>query len=155
MYVGEPVTILQHCLQTATLAQAEGAPRSLVLAALFHDVGHLLHSAGQDASARGVDPVHEAIGARYLSKFFGPDVCEPVRLHVAAKRYLCATRPDYAAGLSAESVRSLALQGGPFSDAECQAFIQQPFALDAVRLRRWDDEAKIVGLVVPDLEQFA
>lgn len=154
-YVGEPVTIATHCLQTAALAQAANASDALVVAALFHDIGHLLHAAGEDATVRGVDPVHEAIGARYLADYFGPAVFEPVRLHVLAKRYLCATRAGYHQGLSRESRETLELQGGPMTADEAAAFLSQPFARGATQLRLWDDQAKDPHLPVPGLEHYA
>ncbi len=150
-YIGEPILIRDHCLQTAALAAAEGAPEALVAAALLHDIGHLLHSAGDDATDRGIDPRHEEIGARYLRSRFGPAVSEPVRLHVEAKRYLCGTNQAYHDALSEESRRTLVLQGGPFDAARAADWLRQPYAGDAVRLRRWDDRAKIVGLEVPGL----
>jgi phosphonate degradation associated HDIG domain protein len=153
-YVGEPVTIAAHCLQTAALAASAGASDALIVAALLHDIGHLLHSAGADATDRGIDPRHEVIGARFLRPRLGPAVSEPVRLHVAAKRYLCATAPAYAAGLSQESVGSLGLQGGPFTADAAREFLAQPYAPEAVRLRLWDDEAKVKDLVVPSLETY-
>jgi predicted HD phosphohydrolase len=131
------VTQLAHALQAASLAEAETAEPALVAAALLHDVGHLL------AKRRaGDDDRHEEIGAALLERVFGPEVAEPVRLHVGAKRWLCAAEPGYFATLSAESVRSLELQGGPFDDQEAAAYARLPFAAAATRLRRWDDLAK-------------
>jgi [1-hydroxy-2-(trimethylamino)ethyl]phosphonate dioxygenase len=141
-YSGEAVTQEAHALQSAALAEAAGADEPLVIAALLHDIGHLVHDAGEDVAARGVDARHEAIGAVRLAQHFGPDVVEPVRLHVPAKRYLCATDPAYYATLSPASKHSLALQGGPFDAAGAAEFAALPHAEDAVRLRRWDDLAK-------------
>ena len=112
---------LQHALQAAALAEADGAPPATVLASLLHDVGHMIHHLGEDPAARGVDDVHEELGARWLAERFGPEVSEPVRLHVAAKRYLCAVESDYFGKLSPDSVRSLGLQGGPMSADEVEA----------------------------------
>lgn len=153
-YFGEAVTQLEHALQAAALARHDGAPDALILAALLHDLGHLQHSAGEDVAERGIDTRHERIGARWLAPRFGVDVSEPVRLHVAAKRYLCGTDPTYAARLSPASVQSLELQGGPMSSAEARQFERQDHWEDAVRLRRWDEEAKVVGLVVPSLASY-
>ena len=139
MYFGEPVTQKEHALQCGWLAEREGAAAALVVAALLHDVGHLLSSESEDAADRGIDQLHQDAGQRWLSQFFGPDVTEPVRLHVDAKRYLCATDPDYYAALSEASRQSLRLQGGPLRSSDLSAFAEQPFAMDAVRLRRWDD----------------
>jgi gamma-butyrobetaine dioxygenase len=154
LYFGEAVTEAEHALQSAALAEAEGAEDILVAAALLHDVGHLLHNHGEDVAERGIDGRHEEIGCGWLKKWFGPDVAEPVRLHVAAKRYLCAVDPSYLARLSAASRHSLELQGGPFSAAEVKAFEQNPHHAAAVRLRRWDDTAKVVGLQVPPFDHY-
>jgi gamma-butyrobetaine dioxygenase len=132
-HLGEPVSISEHMLQAGELAEASGAEAALVAAALLHDIGHLL---GEPEDRHG-----EA-GARWLSQWFGAAVTEPVRLHVPAKRYLCAADADYFALLSAESVRTLSLQGGPMTTAEVAAFEALPFSRDAVAVRRWDDQAK-------------
>lgn len=153
-YGGEAVSQLDHALQSAALAAREGASDALVVAALLHDLGHLAHPDSDAASRAGRDLRHEQVGARLLARWFPPAVTEPVRLHVQAKRLL-ARDPGYAAALSEESVRTLALQGGPFDDTEAAAFRALPFAEDAVRMRRWDDAAKIVGLVVPPLASWA
>jgi len=145
----EPVTHLEHALLTAGHALAESAPPALVAAALFHDIGQLLHPDAERAARAGLDTRHEELGARYLSRYFGEAVCAPVRLHVAAKREL-ARDPDYRARLSAVSLVSLAVQGGPFSDAESAAFHALPGAADALRLRRWDDAAKDPAAPLPD-----
>jgi gamma-butyrobetaine dioxygenase len=144
-YLGEPVTIGVHMRQAGALAEAAGAAPALVAAALLHDVGHL----------RGeTDDRHGQAGADWLAQWFGPEVTEPVRLHVAAKRYLCATEPGYLARLSQESVRTLALQGGPMSAQEAAAFAERPYSSDAVRVRRWDDEAKEPEVEPPDFGYF-
>lgn len=153
-YHGEAVSQAEHALQAAQLAELEGAADSLVVAALLHDVGHLVHGLDEDIAHRGIDAHHEDVGAVWLARHFGADVIEPVRLHVAAKRYLCATEPAYRAALSPASARSLQLQGGPFSAEEVARFALNPFARDAVRLRRWDDTAKVQGLAVPGLDHY-
>jgi [1-hydroxy-2-(trimethylamino)ethyl]phosphonate dioxygenase len=153
-YGGEAVSQREHALQAAFLAETEGAPASLVAAALLHDIGHMLHKEGDDAAARGVDDRHEALGGKQLRRLFGPAVSEPVRLHVDAKRYLCTSDAGYFATLSPASVRSLALQGGPFSAAEAADFIARPYAADAVRVRRWDEAAKVAGRATPPLAHF-
>ena len=139
----EAVTELDHGLQCAEVALADGADAATIAAALLHDVGHLL--VGDlfpiDAPLEK-DWKHEEVGARYLERFFGPEVTEPVRLHVAAKRYLVAVDPAYAAALSPSSVRSLAVQGGPMRDPEQRAFEAQPGFESAVRVRRYDDLGK-------------
>ncbi|MES2536446.1 MAG: HD domain-containing protein [Pseudomonadota bacterium] len=148
MYGGEAVTQLQHALQCATLAQAEGASVALVTAALLHDAGHLA------INSDDVSHPHAEMAAHLLGDLFHPHVTEPIRLHVDAKRYLCAVDPLYGAGLSRASRRSLEWQGGAFSPAEAEVFIASAFAGDAVRLRRWDDAAKVPGAVTADLDHF-
>ena len=147
---GEGVTQLEHALQTAALAEAEGADDSLVVAALLHDVGHFLQPTDDSFGYHK----HDRSGGDWLAQRFGPAVSEPVRLHVAAKRYLCATEADYFAKLSPASVHSLGKQGGPMTAAEAAAFGALPHATSAVRLRRWDDGGKVDGLRVPDLVHF-
>ncbi len=153
-YFGEPVSQTEHALQAAYFAAQEGAADSLVLAALLHDVGHLLHGLPEDIADRGVDAHHEAAGHAWLSKRLGPEITEPARLHVAAKRYLCHTDPEYLARLSPASVQSLALQGGPFDDEQARRFEENSWHRQAVRLRRWDEMAKTPGLQVPGLEHY-
>src|SRR5690349_900725 len=99
-YGGEAVSQREHALQAAHLAEQEGAPAPLIVAALLHDIGHMLHREGDDAAARGIDDHHEALGGKQLRRVFGPGVSEPVRLHVDAKRYLCASDAGYFATLS-------------------------------------------------------
>jgi phosphonate degradation associated HDIG domain protein len=154
-YGGEAVTQQEHALQAAFFAEREQADATLIAAALLHDVGHLLHSLPDDAPDHGVDDRHETLAAKWLHKRFGPAVVEPVRLHVAAKRYLCAIDPDDQRQLSSPSALSLKLQGGPMSDDEVREFQSQPFCEAACRLRRWDDAAKVPDLVTPPLEHFA
>jgi phosphonate degradation associated HDIG domain protein len=151
---GEGVTQNEHALQAAWLAERSGATPALVVAALLHDIGHLLHDLPEDIAEQGVDTQHEALGSAWLSQHFGPEVSEPVRLHVAAKRYLCGVEPAYFAALSEASKLSLRLQGGVMSGKEAEAFSALPFAHDAVQVRRWDDEAKQYGLETPTLEHF-
>lgn len=153
-YFGEPVSQTEHALETAHQAEQEDAPQTLVVAALLHDVGHLVHGMGEDIADRGVDAHHEAAGEAWLARHFPPAVTEPVKLHVAAKRYLCRTDPDYFDQLSPASVQSLELQGGPFSEHEAREFESHRYYREALRLRRWDDAAKIPGLDVPDLEHY-
>lgn len=153
-YGGEAVTQLQHALQCAALAEAEDADSCLIVAALLHDVGHLVHTLPNDAPEQGVDDLHEALGQRYLRRMFDERVTEPVAMHVAAKRYLCAIDFEYQRQLSQPSLTSLHLQGGPMSQAEICEFEANPFHADAVRLRRWDDLAKVPDLETPTIEHF-
>ncbi len=153
-YGGERVNQLEHALQTAMLAEQAGADAALIVASLLHDYGHLIHDLGEGVARRGIDDRHEISGARKLSAFFGDAVTMPIKLHVEAKRYLCATDPDYMKLLSPGSSRSLSLQGGTFAPAEVDAFMQRPFADCAAKLRRWDESAKKLGLQTPSLEHF-
>jgi phosphonate degradation associated HDIG domain protein len=154
LYGGEAVTQLEHALQAAALAEAESAGPALITAALLHDIGHLLHDLPDDAPDAGIDDVHEQLACHWLCGHFGPEVTEPVRRHVDAKRYLCAVEPEYWQSLTAVSKQSLELQGGTFSDVEARAFERSPFFEEAVRLRRWDDQAKVVALPTPSLNHF-
>ncbi len=143
-----------HALQAALQAEQAGASPALITACLLHDIGHMVHDLGQDPAKDGIDDKHEELGHAWLSRWFGPDVTEPVRLHVAAKRYLCAAEPDYFAKLSPDSVRSLALQGGPMSDTELADYRANPHADAATALRRFDEGAKVKGLETPPVEHF-
>jgi gamma-butyrobetaine dioxygenase len=153
-YFGECVTETEHALQCAHLAEQSGAAPELIAAALLHDVGHLLHGLPEDVAERGVDGRHEEGGAAWLAGHFVPAVVDPVRLHVAAKRYLCVVEPDYLTGLSEASRQSLRLQGGAMSSEEVRRFEREPWFRSAVTVRRWDDTAKVRGLVVPPLEHY-
>ena len=150
----EAVNQVEHALQAAALAEAEGAEPALIAAALLHDVGHLLHDLPPDAPDEGVDDHHENSSAAFLRPIFPDRVTEPIRLHVAAKRYLCTTDPEYFDRLSQPSVVSLRLQGGPMTADEVAAFEANPFSNDAIRLRQWDDTAKVPGLSTPPLAHF-
>ena len=153
-YFGERVSMTEHGLQAAHFAQLQGAPRALIVAALLHDVGHLLEAVPDAIEDWSSDAHHEVIGARWLARRFPPAVCEPVRLHVPAKRYLCATDPQYFSLLSAASVHTLRLQGGPMDAAEVAQFEGEPWYREAVRVRRWDDQGKVAGLETPALADF-
>ena len=154
LYGGEAVTQQEHALQAALLAEQAQASQAQIIAALLHDVGHLLHELPDDAPDEGVDDRHEILGQCWLEKYFGPEVTEPVRLHVDAKRYLCTVEQNYHDTLSPPSILSLKLQGGPFNESEVQAFESNPYFREAVALRHWDDEAKIVDLPTPDVTHF-
>lgn len=154
-YAGEPVSQIEHALQTAHLAEQSGAPSSLVTASFLHDLGHLLNDLGETPTERGIDDTHQYFAIPFLRGVFGDEVLEPIRLHVDAKRYLCRARAEYWAGLSPDSKRSLQLQGGIYSQEEADAFIARPHADAAVQLRIWDDEAKVAGLATPALAYFA
>jgi phosphonate degradation associated HDIG domain protein len=153
-YMGEAVTMSQHMEQTAACAVADGAPDSLVIAALLHDIGHFIGEHPIDALENGIDNDHENVGADYLQTHFPSSVSEPVRLHVAAKRYLCATDPAYRERLSNASINSLNVQGGPMSTVEIQAFEANPHHRAAVKLRTYDDDGKVAGLTIRPVTSY-
>ena len=154
-YFGERVSMSEHGLQAAHFAQCERAAESLVVAALLHDIGHLLEPVPDAIEDWTLDAQHEKSGARWLARHFDAAVSEPVRLHVAAKRYLCATDASYFARLSPASVHTLKLQGGPMSVDEVAQFERERFRQEALRVRRWDDQGKVAGLKTPTLGDFA
>ena len=151
---GEGVSLSDHSFQCAAFAERDGACPALVVAALLHDIGHLLHDLPEDVADSGIDTQHESLGSVWLSQYFGADVTEPVRLHVAAKRYLATADPGYFDQLSDASKLSLKLQGGRMTAAQAGAFEAERFFSDAVRLRRWDEEGKMVGYRGPDAAHF-
>ncbi|MCQ4079145.1 HD domain-containing protein [Streptomyces sp. RB6PN25] len=153
-YLGEEVTQAQHMLQAGALAEAAGAPAALIAAALLHDVGHFRGEISGAELMAGTDNRHSHTGADWLAQWFGPEVTEPIRLHVAAKRYLCAAEPDYFGQLSPASVHTLVVQGGPMSEAEAAAFAAHRWGADAVRLRRWDEAAKDPQAPTPHFSHF-
>ncbi len=153
-YFGEPVTVLEHSLQAAWFVQRKGSDGALIAAALLHDVGHLLHSEGEDVAARGLDTQHEELAVAALGEHLPASVLDPIRLHVAAKRYLCFAKPEYRAALSPASQQSLALQGGPMSASEAEAFLALPHARAALVLRHADDAAKVRDLKVPEASAY-
>jgi phosphonate degradation associated HDIG domain protein len=153
-YFGEPVSVTEHALQAAHFAQLEQAPRKLVVAALLHDIGHLVEEVPDNISEWTDDARHEQVGSEWLARRFGPEISEPVRLHVPAKRYLCAIREAYLQKLSPASVLTLKLQGGPMSSAEVARFEAEPFFAAAVRVREWDDRGKVAGLRTAGLADF-
>lgn len=158
-YAGEAVTQLEHALQTASLAELAEADDELVTACLLHDLGHLLLAARDAApddtpTLRGIDDQHQLAALPFLRDHFGPRVLGAIESHVDAKRYLCQRRTGYQERLSDDSRRSLALQGGAFSESEAAAFVLRTGAGDAIVLRVWDDRAKEPGLATPPLEHF-
>jgi len=154
VYFGEQVSMLEHGLQAAYFAREEGAPPALVLAALLHDVGHLIETIPEDIADWHLDAHHEEVGRAWLARYFGPEVSAPVGLHVPAKRYLCATDPEYFNCLSSASVQTLKLQGGPMSPAEVAAFEAMPQHREAVAVRRCDDRGKLGNFHAPGLESY-
>ncbi|MGA8707027.1 MAG: HD domain-containing protein [Steroidobacteraceae bacterium] len=153
-YFGEPVTVTEHCLQAAHFATLAAVPESLIVAALLHDIGHLVEAVPDDIADWTEDARHELVGSRWLARHFGPAVSEPVRLHVPAKRYLCATDPTYFSKLSPASVRTLELQGGPMRAAEIGAFEAEPYSRDALLVRRCDDQGKVAGLDTAGFDSY-
>jgi phosphonate degradation associated HDIG domain protein len=154
MYEGEPVTQREHALQSAWLAEQAGASAALVAASLLHDIGHMTNDQGETPTARGIDDQHQYHALAALRGTFLDEVLEPIRWHVDAKRFLCRDRPEYYDGLSADSKRSLALQGGIFSPEEARDFAARRWAGDAVKVRLWDDLAKVAGAKTPGWAHF-
>lgn len=154
MYGGESVTQLEHGLQAAHMAESDGADTATIAAAFLHDIGHLLHDLEDDAPDKGVDDVHEQLADEWLTHYFPPEVTEPIRLHVAAKRYLCTVEESYYQELSEPSIVSLKLQGGKLTNDEVKAFEQHPNFEQIIQVRRYDDRAKVVGMATSDMEHF-
>lgn len=153
-YLGEPVTLSEHMLQGAWLAEQDGAPDELVVAALLHDIGHYTSEFGTYTPEDQEDRHHDEAGAKILEPFFPPIVTECVRLHVAAKRYLCATDSDYRSKLSPASAHTLSLQGGPMSNAEIAEFRANPFHDAAVKVRLWDEGGKVPGMKTRNFRDY-
>ena len=145
----EEVSQLAHALQCAALAKHENASDELIVAALLHDIGHLFEIERNNGPDYRTDLRHELSGSEFLRELFPQSVIAPIAMHVDAKRYLAATEPDYYDALSHGSKRSLELQGGPYSERECVAFLERDGSADAISLRRWDDHGKVLDLEVP------
>ena len=153
-HYGEDVSQREHAEQCAHHARADGASDELVIAALLHDIGHLLHKFGEDAADRGIDTKHERIGSGFLARALPPAVTEPIALHVRAKRYLATTNPDYLEGLSGASLQSFILQGGVMSEDEIAAFLAEPHHEGALKLRAYDELGKVVGLQIAGFASY-
>jgi phosphonate degradation associated HDIG domain protein len=153
-YLGEPVTVAEHMLQSAKLAEEGGASEELVAAALLHDIGHFTSEFGTYSPQDEHDRHHDEAGAEVLAPFFPPMVTECVRLHVAAKRYLCAVDPTYFSKLSPASVHTLSLQGGPMSSDEADDFRRNPFHAEAVQVRLWDEGGKEPGMKTKNFSSY-
>jgi phosphonate degradation associated HDIG domain protein len=154
-YLGEPVTMGEHMLQGATIAEQDGQPEEIIVAALLHDIGHFTSEFGTFMMDDTEDRHHEDAGAAVLERFFPKIVTDCCRYHVAAKRYLCATRPDYFNRLSAASVHSLNLQGGAMTPDEVAAFERNPNLEDIITVRYLDEAGKKAGMNTPDFWHFA
>jgi phosphonate degradation associated HDIG domain protein len=153
-YVGEPVTQLEHAIQTALAARRHDARAAMVAAALLHDIGHFLHAYREDCAYENIDSEHEKVGEAFLRQYFTDEVAELVKHHVNAKRYLTATDKKYAKNLTGASFKSLQLQGGPMQKAEIYAFEAHPLFQDILLLRRWDEGAKIQNKLLPPIKDF-
>lgn len=154
-YLGEPVTMAEHMLQGAYLAEQQGEDDAIIVAALLHDIGHFTSEFGTFSMEDTHDKYHEEAGAAVLERFFPRIVVDCVRQHVAAKRYICATDPSYFAELSPASIHSLKLQGGPMNAAEIAEFEKNPNVAEIVRVRRLDDAGKVAGMVTPGFDHYA
>lgn len=153
-YSGEPVSQLEHALQCAHLAEQAGASDELITASLLHDLGHLSNDRGETPTLRGVDDKHQYHAASALRRIFPEAVRVPIALHVDAKRYLCTVTREYWNELSPDSKRSLELQGGPLSETDAANFVNHAYARDAIKLRGWDDQAKVRGAPTPALDHY-
>jgi predicted HD phosphohydrolase len=153
-YMGEAVSMAQHMEQSAACAAAEGASDELVIASLLHDIGHFVGDFPVEALENGIDNLHEEAGARFLEVFYPASITEPIRLHVAAKKYLCAVDKNYFDCLSDASINSLRVQGGPMSPTEVDEFESNPHYLAAVDVRKYDDDGKVAGLDIKPAEDY-
>lgn len=154
-YLGEPVTMAEHMLQGATLAEQQGEDEVIIVAALLHDIGHFTSEFGTFSMDDTEDKFHEDAGAEVLKDFFPKLVTDCVQYHVAAKRYLCATRPSYFDALSDASVHSLNLQGGPMTAEEVAEFEKNPNLNEIVKVRYLDDAGKHADMETPPFSYFA
>jgi predicted HD phosphohydrolase len=153
-YVGEPVTQLEHAIQTAQAARRHQARPEMITAALLHDIGHFLHAYHEDCADENIDSEHEKVGEAFLREYFTVEIAELVKHHVNAKRYLTATNEKYAKNLTGASFKSLQLQGGPMQEAEVTAFEAHPLFHDILLLRHWDEGAKIPNKILPPITDF-
>ncbi|WP_191600020.1 HD domain-containing protein [Marinomonas algicola] len=153
-YLGESVSMAEHMEQSAACAYEDGASDELIIAALLHDIGHFIGDFELDALENGIDNFHEDSGAIILERFYPPEISEPVRLHVAAKRYLCTVDDHYYDKLSAASVNSFNLQGGKMSASEVAEFEANPHHKAAIKLRHYDDDGKVQGRTIYKIDHY-
>jgi predicted HD phosphohydrolase len=153
-YMGEPISMAQHMEQSAACAVADSASDDLVIAALLHDIGHFVGDFPIEALENGIDNLHQEAGATFLEAYYPASVTEPIRLHVAAKKYLCAVDEQYYARLSEASVQSLKVQGGAMTEAEIKTFESNPHHLNAIQLRQYDDDGKVAGLDIKPVGNY-
>ena len=154
-YGSEQVSQLQHALQCAVFAKRQGAGSAMIAAALLHDLGHIIdHQPMPESDNQNLDDAHEQRAYQWIKSNFGKSVADPVRLHVAAKRYLCTVEPEYLAKLSPASLKSFHDQGGLMSNDELESFRDEPYCQEALVLRRWDDLAKDEQKEIPSIEYF-
>lgn len=153
-YLGEDVKLVEHMLQCADLAKQSGASNELVLAALLHDIGHLLITDATEAHSSGIDAHHDEIGAQWVEERFPDSVSMPILLHVDAKKYLVATDSDYYEKLSQASKDTLKMQGGPLTLEEAAEFFALDGAKEAIQVRLWDDQAKVRDKPTSTIEEF-
>ena len=154
-YLGEPVTMAQHMLQGATIAEQNGLPEEISVGALLQDIGHFTSEFGTYHPDDTEDRHHEDAGEAVLAPFFPPVITDCVKYHVAAKRYLCATKPAYYARLSPASVHTLELQGGPMSTEEVAEFERNPNIEAIIQVRYLDEAGKRADMETPDFDHFA
>lgn len=153
-HYGEHVSELEHALQTAEFARKFGESDAVVLSCLLHDYGHMLHDLGEDIARKGIDAKHEEIGAALLKDMFPEEILEPIRQHVAAKRYFCWKNSAHAEGLSESSRLSLQLQGGAMTESEAKSFETNPHFESCLKVRRYDDMGKVPAMHTAELESY-
>ena len=153
-YLGECVSMSEHMLQAACLAEKQNASDPVIAAALLHDIGHYTNEFADDALDQGINNFHDIAGAQILEPYFPGPVVDCIRYHVDAKRYLCAVESSYFGQLSEASVHTLNLQGGPMSTDETAEFARQPHLDNIIQVRRWDEQAKMVGAQTPNFSHY-
>lgn len=154
MDYGENISMQEHMLQAACIAEQKGEDVAVIVATLLHDYGHLVCNMPNNTFLDGVNNYHEEVGAKALEQWFGEEIVGAVRLHVDAKRYLCAATPTYMDKLSAASITTLGVQGGPMNDEEMAAFREKSGHQIALKVRVYDDMGKEPQMQRPDLVHY-